>query len=96
VVTGDFNAGEQNAAIRQLTVARNGGRPLVDTFRVVHPQAKQVGTFNGFEGRTDGEKIDYVFANSCFEVQSAEIIHTRRESRYPSDHFPVSAQLLLR
>lgn len=90
IVTGDFNAGEANPAIKTITAAG-----LVDTFRVLHPDAATVGTFNGFAGRDDGEKIDYVFVDGGLQVKQAEIVRTERDGRYPSDHFPVSAELLL-
>ena len=51
VVTGDFNAGENNPAARaMLAVFR-------DSFRVLHPDDSEVGTFNGFKpGQTGGDK----------------------------------------
>jgi endonuclease/exonuclease/phosphatase family metal-dependent hydrolase len=95
VLMGDLNAGEQNPAITHLRGQEgNGPVRLVDTFRILHPEAQNVGTFNGFTGRTDGEKIDYVFADPSAKVKSAEIVRTHRDSRYPSDHFPVSAELV--
>lgn len=54
-----------------------------------------VGTFNEFEGRRDGAKIDYVFAEPGTRVRQAEIIRDHRGGRYPSDHYPVSARLTL-
>jgi endonuclease/exonuclease/phosphatase family metal-dependent hydrolase len=96
VLMGDLNAGEQNPAIKQIKRPHEEGAiTLVDSFRVVHPDAEKVGTFNGFDGRTDGEKIDYVFVNQSIDVKSAEIIRTHRDGRYPSDHFPVSAKLIV-
>jgi endonuclease/exonuclease/phosphatase family metal-dependent hydrolase len=86
VVTGDFNSGEDNAAAK--TVAQT----LRDTFRVLHPDAKEVGTFNGFTfGQTTGDKIDYIFVEPGVEVLNASIIRTSVAGRYPSDHFPVVA-----
>ena len=88
VVTGDFNVGEKNAA---LTVLRG---PFVDTFRVVHPEEKQVGTFSGFKfGNTEGEKIDYILVQPGTDVLQADIVRVSREQRYPSDHFPVVARV---
>lgn len=96
ILMGDLNAGEQNPAIKQIKEPREEGAiTLVDSFRVVEPDAEQVGTFNGFDGRTDGEKIDYVFVNQSIKVKSAEIIRTHQDGRYPSDHFPVSAKLVV-
>ncbi|MGH9163187.1 MAG: endonuclease/exonuclease/phosphatase family protein, partial [Vicinamibacteraceae bacterium] len=94
VVTGDFNAGEDNPAIETLRTLPEGGAFLVDTFRVRHRAEGTVGTFNGFErGSTDGDKIDYVFAEPATEVLDARVVRTSREGRYPSDHFPVVARI---
>jgi endonuclease/exonuclease/phosphatase family metal-dependent hydrolase len=93
IVTGDFNVGEANEALRALT----DGAAFVDTFRVAHPDATEVGTFTGFRsGRIEGEKIDYIFAQPGTEVLSASIVRNSRDGRYPSDHFPVVARLALR
>jgi endonuclease/exonuclease/phosphatase family metal-dependent hydrolase len=96
IVMGDFNAGEDNPAIEQLK-SPDGDQAvaLVDTYRVLHPQADDVGTFNGFLGRTDGPKIDYVFSGPSVRVLDAQIIRTHAAARYPSDHFPVSATVSL-
>ena len=93
VVTGDFNAGEDNAAI--LRLVRPGGMPgvFVDTFRALYPDEKRVGTFNGFKGALDGPKIDYVLVQPGTEVMSAAIVRTSRGGRFPSDHFPVTARI---
>jgi endonuclease/exonuclease/phosphatase family metal-dependent hydrolase len=88
LVTGDYNAGEDNPAIANLT---RQGELLRDTFRVVHPDEHPAGTFNGFRGRTEGPKIDAVFVTPQWQVHEAEIVRTHEGDRYPSDHFPVTA-----
>ena len=100
IVTGDFNAGESNPAIHRLT-----GEPgvktaippaFVDTFRVLHATEKVAGTFSGFKfGVVDGDKIDYVLVQPGTTVLEAAIVRTSRDSRYPSDHFPVTARISL-
>jgi endonuclease/exonuclease/phosphatase family metal-dependent hydrolase len=102
IVTGDFNAGESSVAIRFLK-GRHGVEglpepspvPLVDTFRVKHPDAKAVGTFGGFKGVKTGAKIDYVLTLPAARVPQAEIVYFNRNGRYPSDHYPVSAEIIL-
>ena len=90
VVTGDFNVGEKNAALATLL------GPFVDTFRVVRPQEKTVGTFTGFKfGNVEGDKIDYIFVEPGTEVLHADIVRFTRDQRYPSDHFPVVARVRL-
>jgi endonuclease/exonuclease/phosphatase family metal-dependent hydrolase len=91
VVTGDFNAGEDNAAAAAMRAS------FVDSFRVLHPDAREVGTFNGFKpGQPTGDKIDFVFVEPGAEVLDAAILRTSRDGRYPSDHFPVTARLRFR
>lgn len=84
-LTGDFNAGEDNAAIKLAKKSKL----MQDSYRMVHPDEKKSGTFNGWKGKTDGDKIDYIFVPRNAKVISAEIIHDNRDGRYPSDHFPL-------
>jgi len=101
IVTGDFNADEQNPAIRAMneplatTPGDAGGLTLVDTFRVLHADAVDVGTFNSFKGTTTGGKIDFVFVPRGTDVLESSIIRDHRNGRYPSDHFPVMARIRL-
>ena len=97
VLMGDFNAGESSRPISYLTGREAGGElKLVDTFRVVYPGAKKVGTFGNFSGNDSGDKIDFIFTLPKTKVLDAEIVRYNREGRYPSDHFPVTAVLELR
>jgi endonuclease/exonuclease/phosphatase family metal-dependent hydrolase len=97
IVTGDFNVGEDNPAIRRLTAPHEGAPALyLDTFRVRYPDERTVGTFTGFKfGQTSGDKIDYVLVPPGTQVSDAAIIRTSRGDRYPSDHFPVIARFIL-
>jgi endonuclease/exonuclease/phosphatase family metal-dependent hydrolase len=98
IVTGDFNAGEDNPAITYLTGMDSalGKSPiqLIDTFRQLFPDEQTVGTFNGFKGVSDGKKIDYVFVQPGTQVKEAAIIRDSKDGRYPSDHYPVSAKIV--
>jgi endonuclease/exonuclease/phosphatase family metal-dependent hydrolase len=91
VLTGDLNAGEGSPPLDAL---RAGG--LRDTFRDAHPDAAEVGTFNGFRGETGGAKIDYVLVDDGWSTVAAEIVRDHEDGRWPSDHFPVSATLVRR
>lgn len=96
LVMGDFNAGEENPAFTALVGARaeRRGVRLRDTFRAVHPDAGEVGTYHGFRGERTGEKIDGILASPGWEVLEAAIVRTNDGGRYPSDHFPVTATVL--
>ena len=96
ILLGDFNASETSRSMQTLRGKPEGtGLRLVDTFRVVHPSAKKVGTFNGFAGRENGPKIDHIFVREGTAVSDVTIVRTHREGRYPSDHFPVTAVVRL-
>lgn len=98
VVIGDMNSGERGAAIRYMkgepaTLDGQALTPpfkLLDSFREVHPDATDVGTFNSFRAPSK-EKIDYIFVLPGLKTISAEIIRTQREGKYPTDHFPINA-----
>ena len=97
VLTGDFNAGEDNPAILYLkggdVVDKQIPLLMVDSFRLLHSKEKTVGTFNGFKGVTNGAKIDYIFVQPGVDVISAEILRPPSGKPCPSDHFPVTAKL---
>lgn len=99
LVMGDFNSGESNPAYRFLTGSSTlapSAEPspgLRDTYRVVHPADSVVGTFNGFTGERTGEKIDHILVSAGWTVLDAAIVRTSAAGRYPSDHFPVTAEV---
>jgi endonuclease/exonuclease/phosphatase family metal-dependent hydrolase len=99
LVMGDFNSGESNPAYRFLTgssALAPSAEPspgLRDTYRVIHPADSVVGTFNGFTGERAGEKIDHILVSAGWTVMDASIVRTSAAGRYPSDHFPVTAEV---
>lgn len=101
VVTGDFNAGEDNPAMATLIARPAGGEPtqppiFLDTFRVLFRDESAAGTFSGFDPTsTSGPKIDYVLVQPGAEVLEAAIVRWSRAGRSPSDHFPVLARVRL-
>ncbi len=105
IITGDFNAAERNPAVRYLLGEAKGAATrlaadqrirFMDTFRALHPQAKEFGTFNDFKGTAAGDKIDYILTLPGVKILEAEMLHDHSDGRYPSDHFPVFALLRLR
>lgn len=105
---GDLNADESNPVVSYLKgdsdyQGRHTPSPLVDTYRVRNPDARSVGTFNGFADEWDtGRKIDFVFAEAdrvedgSLTIDTAEILMDRVDGRWPSDHFAVAARVTLR
>lgn len=97
LVTGDFNAGEDNPAVRVLVDSAPRGATsrvrLRDSYRVRHPEVRVVGTFNAFRGDSTGDKIDAILIDPLWHVEDATIDRTRVGALWPSDHFPVTARL---
>jgi len=93
VVMGDFNAGEENPAVRFLKSEEVG---LTDTYRHYHPADSSVGTYHAFSGDRTGEKIDHIFVEPRTVVLDAAILHRVTDGRFPSDHFPVTARIRIK
>ena len=74
--------------------ARNDGLKLIDAYRVVHPQrSPDEASFGGFKGIRTGSRIDWILHTRDFEPLSAQIDTMIKDGRYPSDHYPVRAEL---
>jgi endonuclease/exonuclease/phosphatase family metal-dependent hydrolase len=104
ILTGDFNAKAHDPALAMLRgesppgKSEGGGdEPLrfVDAFRELHPNEIRVGTYHDFLGIRFGPRVDYIFAGPGIQVRNAHILRFERHGRYPSDHFPVSAALVI-
>jgi endonuclease/exonuclease/phosphatase family metal-dependent hydrolase len=97
ILTGDFNDTPGSPTYQLLLADRlEPGDGLVDVFRAARPTPDpDEGTFHDFTGRSDGRRIDWVLASRHWRVAGARIDDTCRGSIYPSDHFPVVAELAI-
>ena len=98
IVTGDFNSTEQTQQYRTLTAGDGspGALQLTDAYREVHPQRQpEEASFNGFEGTRKGLRIDWILHSPQWKATGAAIDRTEKNGRYPSDHYPVTAELEL-
>ena len=103
VLTGDFNAREKSTPIQYLKgkiplrIKAKGSvinpEPLMDTFRVRYPSVRHVATFHGFRSYFFRFKFDYIFVPSYVRVKDAIIIQPQWKKCYPSDHFPLFANI---
>ncbi|KAL4109672.1 hypothetical protein PRIC1_001368 [Phytophthora ramorum] len=100
---GDFNTYRHTSTYSYFT-SQEGGPQLRETW----PEAaKQIGdvsyTYHGWAGvKNDGEKtavraanhIDWIFYRPEMTVLTTEVITEDRNGRYPSDHYPIQAEVL--
>jgi endonuclease/exonuclease/phosphatase family metal-dependent hydrolase len=97
VVTGDFNSTEETPQYRTLTAGDDAGVRLTDAYREVHPQRKpDEASFHAFKGTREGLRIDWILHSPEWSAKGAAIDHTQKDGHYPSDHYPVTAELELK
>lgn len=97
VFTGDFNAKPSSRTLRELE------QQMLRDPRMIHLQnsynvlAQQSPgrSYHGFGGAVEGSPIDYIFTSKDILLQAVQIQHDSFDSYYPSDHYPVVAQLEL-
>ncbi len=85
VVTGDFNTGPDSGVHARLT------GDLVDAWERSRQRSGQEATFHAFSGKAD-RRIDWILVRG-FDVGPVATVADQRNGRYPSDHFPVVAEL---
>lgn len=96
VLLGDFNANEDNPAIRRLTGGEWPGA-LRDTFVERNGRPANRRTLHFWSGSHDGPwKVDHILVSRVFQVKSARIVYpAERGGPLPSDHFAVAAEVFL-
>ena len=96
IVMGDFNMELDNPGMEYLQ--HIGGKTpypkMVDAWRSLNP-GRESKTTKGFAGMFGGSHLDHI--PICETAQALEVKIDRRkiDGRYPSDHFPVIAKILL-
>jgi endonuclease/exonuclease/phosphatase family metal-dependent hydrolase len=93
VLLGDFNApAGVNPVYRRLT----SPDALVDTWRELRKPEPAFGTFHDFKGEVgaqDTARIDWILVRGRARAISTRILTYARNKQYPSDHFPVAAEI---
>nr|WKN36303.1 endonuclease/exonuclease/phosphatase family protein [Tunicatimonas sp. TK19036] len=92
ILTGDFNSTPTSDPYKTLA----GGNTLKDAYK--QSEITAVGpyrSFGGFEVVADGqgERIDYIFVSDKIKVHRYATITEEQDGSYPSDHFPVFAEI---
>jgi endonuclease/exonuclease/phosphatase family metal-dependent hydrolase len=96
IVMGDLNAGERSAEVRGL-IDGDESRKLVDSYRKIYPErTPNESSFGGWDGRTEGRRIDFILHTEEFTPTAAAIVRTSYDGYWPSDHYPVTATLRLK
>jgi endonuclease/exonuclease/phosphatase family metal-dependent hydrolase len=93
IVTGDFNAAaEENPAYHTLVAE---GR-LKDTWLTAEKHGPPRATFHGFNGpHGESPRIDWILTRGTVKCLNSEVVTFEQKGQYPSDHFPVTAELII-
>jgi endonuclease/exonuclease/phosphatase family metal-dependent hydrolase len=96
IITGDFNSYIQESAGRVLTTQGQ----MKDAFREAAEKINDhLGTFHHYINVQTGggiqKRIDYIFFRGNISVKKSEIVTFHINGQYPSDHFPVTADIVL-
>ncbi|MEH7272941.1 endonuclease/exonuclease/phosphatase family protein [Neobacillus vireti] len=93
ILTGDFN---EDIDTKPYEVLLNEGT-LADTWNMTSLRFNEgLGTFNDFQDPKGGkERIDWIFVRGDMVVESVGIVANHSNARFPSDHYPVIANLYM-
>lgn len=95
LLLGDFNADMHSIVIKNIE--KSG---WIDSFREVNGDSAVEGTTHGFKGdnyekKTKTKKIDFIFHKGPAKTLVSKIIKDHVKGVYPSDHYFLSAEILL-
>ena len=93
IVTGDFNAAAGDSTAYSL-LTESGS--LRDAWIDAPKKGPEFGTFHGYRTpRPGGRRIDWILYRGAVTCRAARVITFAVDGQYPSDHFPVLAELIL-
>jgi endonuclease/exonuclease/phosphatase family metal-dependent hydrolase len=88
VIMGDLNCEPHEEPWKELSEKFNDSRISSET-----PVSGPVGTFQAF-GKEDAQRrIDYIFVRNLRVISQKHLDQKRPGGRFPSDHFPVTAEV---
>lgn len=97
VLMGDLNTGPDSPAIQMLSHNLHHYPDIhLNSLYQYLDESEIIGTYHGFKGRRGKRVIDYIFFTDDFQVEKAYIDTTSLGGQYPSDHFPLVAELSLK
>lgn len=92
VLTGDFNAVAGSNRAYDILVPE----PFRDTWTLAEErEGEDLNTFNSFRSVIrEGQRIDWILVRGAAQVSRAAILDDATDGQFPSDHFPVVAEVV--
>ena len=95
VLGGDFNSGPDDPP-HALLVNETAQPRLLDAWSQLKPASEWAGTVHFFKGKGFRRRIDWILHSRQVASLGVEIFKHERDGRWPSDHFPLYADLAVR
>ncbi len=99
IFIGDFNLAPESDA-HKLFCGKTGPPDIrgnfIDCWQACEKPEQNAGTGHSFTGTKSNTRIDWILVTPDFIVDNVEIIYDNENGRYPSDHYPVLAELKLK
>lgn len=92
ILMGDFNAKPSSKLIKRFNSGQYTSRRFI-AVQEIRPKLYSKTTMSGFKGREEGRHIDYIFVTEEIKVKDIKIVRYHKEGKYPSDHYPIVADL---
>ena len=91
-LTGDMNSYASDASVKTALTVLRDAKTISRT-----PHEGPIVTFNSFKYKANpqGQAIDYIFTSAGIDVLSHMTISDSENQLYPSDHFPVAADVVV-
>lgn len=95
IIMGDFNATPNSRLIQNFKNGVYTDKKMI-AVQDFNDSIYKERTRGNFKGKKRGLHIDYIFVSEEFEILHAEIVKYNEKGRYPSDHYPVFAEVRLK
>jgi endonuclease/exonuclease/phosphatase family metal-dependent hydrolase len=96
VVTGDLNTTPDSEPYRILTTGEGARGGLVDALHASScPNHGPTSSWNGFKAIQPGRRIDFILVRPPVAVLQHGILSDTFDGRFPSDHLPVIAEVVI-
>lgn len=92
ILMGDFNATPNSKLIKKLAKGTYSSRRFI-AVQDVNKEIYNKATMGRFRDKEKGMHIDYIFVSEDFQINNVDIIKYNQKGKYPSDHYPVIADL---
>lgn len=92
IIMGDFNATPESKVIKEFLNGTINNKRCI-AVQEINKELYNFSTMSKFKGKEKGMHIDYIFVSEDIEIIAADIIKDNNEGKYPSDHYPIVAEV---